>query len=136
VQLHTLSSVSIVEPDRGDTNRIGREGQPVGRHGQGAHLAERLDEHGIGHVSEPQQVGISRGPQRLAEPGQEKQGPLEHEAIGVGRDREAIQEPLGGEAGQDEARVHADGPGVGRQSDLHRSGQSLVGARHVTSDSR
>jgi len=64
-------------------------------------LERTLGDQGVGVVcAESQQVGITRGAVRLVVPEREEQRALEQEAVGVGRGGDAAEQPLPGEAVQ------------------------------------
>ena len=62
---------------------------------------------GTGELRLAQQVEVTGGPEGLGRPNGDEHGALQDEPICVSRDRETIEQPLQGEARQDEIEILA-----------------------------
>ena len=78
-------------PDQGETIQFDR---------LLADLSNDINECFDGVVPVTEEIGVAGGSSLRCSPGQEHQRALEHEAVGVGRHAQAIDEPLHGEVGQ------------------------------------
>jgi len=95
-------------------------------------LRERL----LGHFAEAKQIHISSGTDGLAEPDEHQQRAFEHEALGMPRVGETIEEAFHGESREHEIRIHPDGLGVADEAHLNRYGETCGRGGHATSASR
>ena len=130
------AAVIILGTDRLDADRIREELHRVGLHFLRRDLTQDARQGLLSEVPVAQEVGVAGGPQTLAQPDEHHQRALQHEAIGVGRTREPVEEALNGVTRKDEVRIDTDLARVPGESDLNRPGQALTGSAHRVSASR
>src|SRR5487761_1655626 len=102
----------------------------------GADVFQDLREGLLRQITEAEQISISSGADRLAEPYQHQQGSLEDEPVSVGRSREAIEEAFRAVAGEHKVRVETDRLCMLHEPGVHGSWEALAGGGHATSASR
>lgn len=96
-------------------------------HGQARARQSPSEGFGI-ELAEARQIRVWRRPDRLAQPDQEQQCTLDHEALRVRRMGQPIQQPLDGMAGEDEVQVHAERMAMTHEARLHGSRQARARA--------
>ena len=106
-ELHAHAEVALSFPNVLCANGLLSELDGVRGDRSAAHLLEEGLHLLRGGLAAAEQVEVTGGPEGLGRPHGDEHGPLQDEPIRVSRNRETVEEPLQGEARQDEVEILA-----------------------------